>query len=253
VIEDPEGAAMDLVRTERDAGIAVVTLADPERRNAISLDMADQLAQALAGLADDPQLRAVVVTGEGTAFCAGADRDALRRADEAVLRKIYDAFLLVRELPLPTVAAVNGPAVGAGFNLALACDVRIAAQSAVFDSRFVSIPIHPGGGHTWMLARATTPQVAAAMTLFGRPLDGPCAVRAGLAWACVPDGELLGAAREFCAGAAAAPARLVREIKDTLRTAPALPGHHEACEFELRRQLDSVGRPEYRERFGGGR
>lgn len=161
---------MKFVRRERAGGIAVVTLADPRRRNAISVELAGQFAQVMAAEQADPQVRAVVITGEGSAFCAGADTEALRQADEAVLRTIYDVFLLVRDCPLPTVAAVNGPAVGAGFNLALACDVRIAARSALFDSRFLSIPIHPGGGHSWMLTQAAGPQAAAAMTLFGDPV-----------------------------------------------------------------------------------
>lgn len=239
---------MELVRTDRYAGVDVVTLNDPDRRNAITPRLADELAEALTTLAADDTARAVVITGAGPAFCAGADRDALSRADEPLLRRIYSAFLTVRELPLPTVAAVNGPAVGAGLNLALACDVRIAGRSAVFDSRFVTIPIHPGGGHTWMLSHAIGPQAAAAMTLFGQPVDGPRAAEIGLAWTCVPDGDLRAASVEFCARVVAAPPLLVREIKDTLRTAH--PEHGDATEFELRRQLASIERPEYRNRFG---
>jgi enoyl-CoA hydratase len=244
---------MELVRCDRDDGVAVVTLADPGRRNAISLELAGQLTALVTSIEGDSAVRAVVVTGEGSAFCSGADRAALRRADETTLRIVYGAFLALRNLPLPTVAAVNGSAVGAGFNLALACDVRIAAHSAVFDSRFVTIPIHPGGGHTWMLERATGPQTAAAMTLFGHSIDGPRAAEVGLAWACVPDAELLDASVEFCARAAAAPPDLVREIKDTLRTAPGFAGHETASEFELRRQLASATRPEYRARIEAGR
>lgn len=242
---------MKFVRRERAGGIAVVTLADPRRRNAISAELAGQFAQVMAVEQADPQVRAVVITGEGSAFCAGADTEALRQADEAVLRTIYDVFLLVRDCPLPTVAAVNGPAVGAGFNLALACDVRIAARSALFDSRFLSIPIHPGGGHSWMLTQAAGPQAAAAMTLFGDPVGGERAERTGLAWRCVPDEELIGAAVAFCQAVAGAPAGLVREIKQTLRTVPGLADHRAASEYELTRQVASVGRPEYQERVGG--
>jgi enoyl-CoA hydratase len=240
---------MPLVRYDHDDGVAVVTLSDPRRRNAVSLDLAGELGEVLTQAEADPRVGALVVTGEGTSFCSGADRDALRRADETVLRRVYEAFLRVRNSPLPTVAAVNGPAVGAGFNLALACDVRIAGESALFDPRFVGIPVHPGGGHTWLLARAAGPQAAAAMTLFGHAVDGPSAARLGLAWTCVPDAELLSTAVDFCRSVAAAPRQLVREIKDTLRTAPALADHAEASEFELRRQLASVGRPEYGEKL----
>jgi enoyl-CoA hydratase len=244
---------MKLVRSDRDDGTAVITLADARRRNAISLPVADQFTEVLAAAQADPAVRAIVITGEGTAFCAGADRDALRQADETTLRRIYEVFARVRDCPLPTVAAVNGPAVGAGFNLALACDVRFAGHSAVFDSRFLSIPIHPGGGHTWMLAQAVGPQASAAMTLFGAALGGARAAEIGLAWRCVPDAELVQASVEFCRTVAAAPARLVCEIKETLRAAPGLDGHGAATEYELGRQVASIGRPEYLERFGGSR
>jgi enoyl-CoA hydratase len=244
---------MELVRSTRAKHVAVVTLTDPRRRNAITTELAAQVGAALEEIERDETVRAVVLTGEGPAFCAGGDRDALRRADETVLRGIYDAFLRVRNLPLPTVAAVNGPAVGAGLNLALACDVRIAGEAAVFDSRFVHLPIHPGGGHGWMLERLVGPQAAAAMTLFGLPIGGRHAVELGLAWSCVPDAELLDTALEFCAGITDAPPVLLRDIKITLRESPAIAYHADARDFELVHQLASVARPEFAERFGGAR
>jgi enoyl-CoA hydratase len=244
---------MELVRSCRSGHVAVVALSDPRRRNAITAELADQVGRALDSIEGDDTVHAVVLTGDGPAFCAGGDRDALRRADEVVLRSIYDAFLRVRNLPVPTVAAVNGPAIGAGFNLALACDVRIVGESAVFDSRFVHLPIHPGGGHCWMLDRVVGPQAAAAMALFGHPVAGTRAVELGLAWSCVPDAELLDTAVEFCAGIADAPTRLLREIKETLRESSGLPHHVEACNYELVKQLASVDSPEYAERFAAAR
>ena len=92
--------------------------------------------------------------------------------------------------PLPTIAAVNGAAVGAGMNLALACDVRLAGRSARFDTRFLQLGLHPGGGHTWMLQRIAGPQAAAAVVLFGEVLDGEEAERCGLVWRCVDDDAL---------------------------------------------------------------
>lgn len=244
---------MKTVRIEHVGPTAVVTLDDPSCRNAISLTMAAELTDALTGLDRDESVHAVVLTGSGSAFCAGADRTVLRTADESALRQVYSAFLTVRDLGLPTIAAVNGPAVGAGFNLALACDVRIAAESAVFDSRFISIPIHPGGGHTWMLDRATSPQVAAAMTLFGAPLRGRRAAELGLAWKCVPDAELLQTGIDMCDRLADAPVGLIREIKETIRIAPGYADHREANEYELRRQVASTERPEYRKSFDSAR
>jgi enoyl-CoA hydratase len=143
--------------------------------------------------------------------------------------------------PLPTVAAVNGAAVGAGINLALACDVRLAGTSARFDTRFVKIGLHPGGGHTWMLERAVGPQSAAAMVLFGAVVDGRRAVEIGLAWSCHPDDELVEAATEFAAGAARAPIPLLGRTKATLRQTPWQPSFDEAVATEVANQAWSLG------------
>ncbi len=143
--------------------------------------------------------------------------------------------------PLPTVAAVNGPAVGAGMNLALACDVRIAGTSARFDTRFVKIGLHPGGGHAWMLERAVGPQAAAAMVLFGHAVDGPRAVEIGLAWSCHDDDRLPAAAIEFAAGAGRAPVPLLARAKDTLRAAPWQPTFEDAISTEVAHQAWSLG------------
>ncbi|MFR9805304.1 enoyl-CoA hydratase-related protein [Pseudonocardia sp. RS010] len=221
--------------------VAVVTLADPGHRNAISLELADELDGVLCELDADPDVRAIVLTGRGPAFCAGADRAALSRADEAILRRIYRPFLTVRSTSVPTVAAVNGPAVGAGLNLALACDVRIAGTSALFDARFMSIPIHPGGGHTRMLREIVGPQAAAAMTVFNHPVDGPRAAAIGLAWTCVADAELLDAALGFCGRITATPPSLLRTVTETFEATAGLTTHEDACEYELVHQLATVG------------
>ena len=120
---------------------------------------------------------------------------------------IYDGFLAVANCTLPTIAAVNGAAVGAGLNLALAADVRIAGPAALFDPRFQKLGIHPGGGATWMLQRAVGPQVARASLLFGMSFDAETAVRHGLALKVAEDP--VAAARELAAGPAAAPRDVV--------------------------------------------
>src|ERR671920_1584162 len=99
--------------------------------------------------------------GAPPAFCAGADLGNLAEATGDGLGRIYEGFLRIARSPLPTLAAVNGAAVGAGMNLALVCDVRLAARRAPFDTRFIDLGLHPGGGHTWMLRNAVGPQVAA--------------------------------------------------------------------------------------------
>lgn len=240
---------MDVVEVHEVAGVAVITLDDPPHRNAITLALAEELVSVVDDLQASPSVQALVVTGAGNTFCAGADRRLLANADEAALKRIYDAFLRLRQCSLPTVAAVNGPAVGAGLNLALACDVRLAAASAIFDARFIRIPIHPGGGCTWMLRELAGPQAAAAMTLFGASIDGPRAAQLGLAWDCVPDDQLMSAALQICKVIAEAPRELVAQIKSTLAVGDRWHDHNEAVEYELRQQLSSMRRPEFRDAF----
>ena len=229
--------------------VAVVTLADQERRNAISLELAEELEQTLEQLERSDQAGALVLTGKPPAFSAGADLADLEQANRERLERIYRGFLAVARFPYPTIAAVNGAAVGAGLNLALACDVRLAARSARFESRFVDLALHPGGGHTWMLRRLLGPQGTAATVLFGAPLDGEQAARRGLAWACVEDGELLREALELARTAAAVPRELLRRLKDTVRSMEAVADHESAVALELEAQLWSVSRAEFRERL----
>ena len=201
---------MPLVRTDISAGVATVTLSDPERRNALTLPMVTEIMDVFDALEGDPSVGAVVVTGDAPAFCAGADLSHLSSSAEGGaetgLRAIYEGFLRIGRSPLPTLAAVNGAAVGAGMNLALICDVRLAAKRARFDTRFLQLGLHPGGGHTWMSHRIAGPQAVLATVLFGEVLDGAEAERVGLVWRCLPDDELLPAARPWPSGRPAGPA-----------------------------------------------
>jgi enoyl-CoA hydratase len=240
---------MDLVRIQMRDRVAVVTLHDPDRRNALSLEMAKAVAEAFGSLEGSHEVGAVVLTGAPPAFSAGADLDDLERGSRSRLLKIYKGFLAVSGSPLPTIAAVNGPAVGAGLNLALACDVRIAARSARFESRFLDIALHPGGGHTWMLNRLLGPQGAAAIVSFGESLDGEAAVRRGLSWSCVEDDSLLDEAYRLAARAAAVPEELGRRVKATLRATADLRDHSEAVDLELDAQLWSMEQLEFGERL----
>jgi enoyl-CoA hydratase len=229
-----------LIRTQVDGGTATVTLSDPARRNALSRELVGELVAAFDTLEADPDVRAVVVTGAPPAFCSGAARDDLAGADADRLGAIYEGFLRIARCPLPTVAAVNGPAVGAGFNLALACDIRLAGAAARFDARFLRLGIHPGGGHTWMLRRAVGPQAAAAIVLFGQVLSGVQAERAGLVWRCVPDGDLMAEARELASGVAGVRPELARRAKATLRATSTMDSHDDAVALELEAQLWSL-------------
>ncbi|MCU1498439.1 MAG: putative enoyl-CoA hydratase [Acidimicrobiales bacterium] len=241
------------VRSEVIDGVGVVTLDAPERRNAFVLSMCDEAAAVVDALEADPAVGALVVTGAGTAFCAGADLSHLGGAHgssaEDGLLAIYEGFLRFARSPLPTIAAVNGPAVGAGMNLALACDVRLAGASARFDTRFLNLGIHPGGGHTWMMRSIVGPQATAATVLFGEVLDGAQAERAGLAWRCVPDDELLPLAIEMGARAAAAPRQLVERTKATIADMATITDHPAAVQRELVDQAWSVGQPAFADRL----
>lgn len=246
---------MTLLRTSDCKGrVAVLTLADPGRRNALSLELSRQLAGAVAECDHDESVHAIVITGVPPAFCAGADRTALAAAaksgSEVQLRGIYTGFLAVANAALPTIAAVNGPAVGAGLNLALACDVRLAGPGAVFDARFLQLGIHPGGGMTWLAQRAAGWQVAAAMALFGEPLDAAEAVRTGLAHRLVEvDAEprstaaheaVVSAAVDLARRAADAPRELVIATKAALRATSTMPTHADAVAYETAPQLTSL-------------
>ncbi len=233
------------LHVERRDAVAVLTLDDAERRNALTAALVDEIVTAIAACESDDTVGSVVVTGAPPAFCSGADVSALGAMSEhdgrdaGQVRGIYDGFLSVRDCTLPTVAAVNGPAVGAGFNLALCCDVRIAGESARFDSRFARIGLHPGGNHLWMLERAVGPQAAAAMNLFGERVEGPRAAEIGLAWRCVPDDALLDEAVALAARAAEVHRSLARSVKQTLREVPWQPDFATALETELERQRRS--------------
>ena len=231
-----------------DERVAVVTLDDPRRRNALSLGLCSELAATMTTLAEDDRTGAVVVTGAGAAFCAGADLSELGDSREDGLRAIYDGFLAVAASPLPTVAAVNGPAVGAGLNLALACDLRIAGSEARFDCRFLELGIHPGGGHTWMLRRLVGPRTAAAMVLFGEILDAEAAVRRGLAWERT-SASPLDRAIELAAAAAGVPRELSTATKSTLAEVAHIAEHDAAVDHELAKQVASMDSPAFAQRL----
>lgn len=240
---------MSSLRTETDNGVALLTLDAPQRRNALDLDLCDEIVATLDQLEGDGDVRALVVTGAPPAFCAGADLSHLGSSQSEGLLRVYEGFLRVARSPLPTIAAVNGAAVGAGVNLALACDVRLAARSARFDTRFLQLGIHPGGGHTWMLRRITGPQTTAAAVLFGEVLDGAEAERVGLAWRCVDDDQLLPVALAMAARAAAGPPDLVRRIKATIADMADVATSDAAVERELEPQIWSINQPEFAARL----
>lgn len=236
------------VVVESDGGVAVVTLSRAERRNVLDTDLVGSLADAFDRIESEGVARAVVLTGAGPAFCAGADLGTLIRSAEGhfdEVRDVYEGFLRIMRCSLPTIAAVNGAAVGAGLNLALACDVRMASTAAVFESRFPQLRLHPGGGHTWLLDRAVGRQQATAMALFGRRLDADQALAAGLVLEIHKPVDLIPGAVELAAGVADMEQDLVRHITSTLRSAEQEPKHQQVLELETMRQQWSTTRPEF--------
>ena len=240
---------MSLIEDEHDEGVAIVTLNDPERRNALSLPMNDEIAAAFDAIEADESIGAVVVTGAPPAFCAGADLSHLGSSQEDGLRTMYDGFMRVGRCSLPTLAAVNGAAVGAGINLALACDVRLAGPTARFDVRFMQLGLHPGGGYTWMANRVLGAQGAAAMTLFCDVLDAAEAQRVGLVWRSYDSDEaLLSGARELAGRAASADRKLIEATKATMRVTSRLDSQSDATDIEVRAQAESVHSEDFRTR-----
>ena len=239
------------ILAERVGKVAVITVDAPDRRNSLTLPLSTDLRQAVADAEADQDVHAVVVTGTPPAFCAGADLTALGEAQEEGLRAVYSGFLAVAQCTLPTIAAVGGAAVGAGLNLALAADVRLAGPRAKFIPRFLELGLHPGGGFTWMLQRAIGPQRARAMTLFGQSLDASAALEAGLTMRTV-DGtheELLAAALELARPAADAPREVVLATKRSMRLTMPLSEHLDAVDTEIVPQLASLNSAEFERRL----
>ena len=239
---------VELVHTELSpAGdTATITLDDPGRRNALSHAMTIALVAAVEqALASG--VGALVVTATPPVFSAGGSVDDLLEP-KAPLEEMYVGFVALADAPVPTIAAVNGPAVGAGSNLALACDVILCSPAARFDLRWLDVGIHPGGGNLWRLRERVGPQAAAAMVLFGESIDGEDAARLGLAWRCVPEADLLDTALGLAVRAAGRPRDLVVTTKRTLDASAAVTTSGEAVALELEPQRASMSGAAFHDR-----
>jgi enoyl-CoA hydratase len=233
------------VKLERDGNVAILTLDDPSRRNALPLEVIEQIKAAVAEASGDEAIGALVVTATPPVFCSGGSVDDLLNP-RAPLRHMYGGFESIQNCALPTVAAVNGPAVGAGVSVALACDVVLCSPEARFDPRFLDVGIHPGGGTFFKLQRLVGPQAAAALVLFGEAPQGEEAVRVGLAWKCLPAEELLPAAVAMARRAADRDRELVLRAKQTHLDAQSLSTADEALEYELEAQAWSMEQPVFK-------
>ena len=215
--------------------VAVVRFDLPERRNAMSGPMTASWVRLMTALRADADLAAVVVTGNGRAFNAGGDLSWIVSEPDASVPELrermlafYRDWLTVRALEVPTIAAVNGAAIGAGLAVALACDIRYVATTARMGVPFTSLGLHPGMATTWSLSQVAGPAVARDLLLTGRIVDGQEAVRLGLASRAVPAesvlDEALAAAERV---AAAAP------VATRLTTAALRDGGHATIEAAL--------------------
>jgi len=171
----------------RDDGVAVLTLDNPEQRNAMSDAMTASWVAAVDDLAADRDLRAVVVTGAGSAFCSGGNTGWIASEPDATVDHLrtrmvafYRAWLSIRRLEVPTIAAVNGPAIGAGLCVALACDIRYAARGARLGAPFVKLGMHAGMAATYLLPNVVGEAHARDLLLTGRLVDADEALRLGL-------------------------------------------------------------------------
>lgn len=196
----------DLALERHQAGrrrIALVRLDQPDKRNAMSDAMTASWVRAMDSLRDDPDLAAVVVTGNGTAFCSGGDLswiasepDATAADLRARMTTFYRSWLSVKSLEVPTIAAINGAAIGAGLAVALAHDIRYVAADATLGVPFTALGLHPGMATTWSLPEVAGLAVARDLLLTGRMITGEEAVPLGLASRAVPTEELLAVAMD---------------------------------------------------------
>lgn len=223
--------------------LAVLTLVSSEKRNLLTPASAVEIASAVDGLLENPTVKALAVTGRAGAFCSGADLSALQQAaygDGEELQQIYSAFTSVAHSPLLTIVLVNGPALGAGMNLAMACDIRLASPEAWFESRFFNLAIHPGGGHTWLLPQLVGWQQAAAMIFSGERLSAQQALAQGFIKELLDEEELLTRAKQLCTHLSTIPTTLVRQTKTSMLQLRSCYRQDDAVAFEFRQQFQSL-------------
>ncbi len=237
--------AAPLVLEAREGGVTTLTLNRPDRLNALNIELGNALVAALARVGEDPEVRVVVLTGAGKAFCAGGDltliRDARDRGAgrelEPLLRAGAQVVVHMSTMPKPIIAAVNGAAAGAGMNVALACDLRIASDQAVFGQNFARVGLFPDYGGTWLLPRQIGPARAAEMFYTGEMIDAREAERIGVVNRVVPHEELAAQARALAERLAAAPPLAVRAVKQVLFGAERAELER-ALEVEVKTQME---------------
>lgn len=231
------------LRIERRDAVAVLTLDLPERRNAMTAELTDAWTRAIGALRDDRDVRCVVVTGEGSAFCSGGDvgwiggePDASVDELRARMLPFYRAWLSILDLEVPTVAAVNGPAIGAGLCLALACDLRYATPEARLAAPFTRLGMHAGMAATWLLPQAVGLPAARELLLTGRSVTGEEAAVLGLVNGVLPAEGFLDAVLDIAATIALAAPIATRLTKVALSSS----GH---ASYDAALQWEALAQP----------
>jgi enoyl-CoA hydratase len=245
---DP-GPAHSLLLTEQRGGVLLVTLNRPAKLNALNHALQVQLTATLKQAAQDRGVRCVILTGAGRGFCAGLDLSDVAGSLSSTgmaggtaeelnrSRQERNVFAALEALPMPVVGAINGPAYTGGFELALACDLLIAAPEARFGDTHAALAIMPGAGLSQKLSRAIGMPRAMAVSLAGQPLGGADAYRAGLVSHLVPQPELLPLAWKLAQGIAALEPKFAADLKRLMKQGAALPlGAALALEQDAHRQ-----------------
>lgn len=224
--------------------VALLVMNRPERLNALNNELSTALNVALNRIAGDDSIRVVVITGAGRAFCAGGDLGAIGKGREAndlkelepILRAGMDAVLKMRTMPQPVIAAVNGAAAGAGMNVALAADIRISAEEAMFGQNFAKVGLFPDYGGTYFLPELVGPSIAAEMFYTGAMIDARNALRLGLVNKVVPAAQLEAEVKDLAEKIAGGPPLAVRAVKKVL-FADQKAALEQALETEVEHQM----------------
>jgi 2-(1,2-epoxy-1,2-dihydrophenyl)acetyl-CoA isomerase len=227
----------ETLRSETRTGYRVLTLNRPDKMNALNRPLLQALIAALADAASDASCRALLLTATGRGFCAGADLDSVTDgADlgEAIDQTWNPLARALHNLPMPTVCAVNGIAAGAGANLALGCDIVLAARSARFIQAFSKIGLIPDAGGTFHLPRLVGEGRARALAMLAEPVDADRAEAWGMIWRAVDDAELMGEAEKFAAYLAVQP---TQALVLTRRALAASAGNDFNAQLEVEREL----------------
>ena len=239
--------AYTLISLDKQDGLATLTLRQPDKLNAVSRKMIAEIKSAWDDIAADGSMRAVLLTGEGRGFCAGADLSDPDRANDAdsgsALEKFFNPVIrTMRSIPKPIVAAVNGVAAGVGMSFALASDIAIAGKSASFLQAFARIGLLPDGGSTWFLPRLVGEQRARALTMLAPQIKAEQAKEWGLIWDVVDDDELMKTATEVARGLADGPTLSLARIKEAMNRAS---GNQLSQQLDLERDFQrELGRSE---------